>query len=158
MKISYPTLARWILAAVFGYAGWQKVKEPAAFADSVAAYQLLGPVSISLAAIALPTLELLTAVLLIINRPRRLGTVAAAAMTALFTVSLASVLARGLQIDCGCFGSGKAAPTSTWPAFARALLLFAIATALYLFELLKRSPESPTAGISNPASDVRIEK
>jgi hypothetical protein len=50
-------------------------------------------------------------------------------LNALFIVVLASVLARGLNIDCGCFGPD--AGTTPLQALGRDVILLALAAAVY---------------------------
>jgi uncharacterized membrane protein YphA (DoxX/SURF4 family) len=136
LKDFFPFLARLALAGVFAYAGLLKLRGPMQFAEAVEAYSLLHPLLISLVAVGLPVLELLTAVALVLNRPRRLGLLSAVMMSAMFVIALSSAAARGLDIECGCFGSdGILATGSTWTALGRAIVLLGIAVALYLREL-----------------------
>ena len=154
MKGWYSTLARWALAAVFGYAGWEKLKDPTAFADGIDAYRLLPPVLISLVALGLPILELFTATVLVLNRPRRLGALAATAMAGVFTLALASALARGIEIDCGCFGLQPGSAPSAWMAFSRAAILLVAASVLYLLGLLAAEPVPPLRLDNDPPDDA----
>mgnify|MGYP001562291065 FL=1 len=63
---------------------------------------------------------------------RRLGALSVIILSSIFCLALLSALLRGIQVDCGCFGSGKPSILKTWLAFGRDILFFAIATAIYL--------------------------
>lgn len=119
-------LVRLALGGVFLYAGAIKIGNPAAFAGDIAAYRLLPHFANYLAAAILPWLEALCGLLLIAGY----RTKAAAALLALFTLvfmaALASTIARGLDIDCGCFRHGGE-KTSAWSALGRDALLLAAA-------------------------------
>ena len=61
-----------------------------------------------LLAAALPWLEILAGGLLLAHRHVRAACLVLAALTTLFVAALLSVLARGLEVDCGCFGASVA--------------------------------------------------
>jgi uncharacterized membrane protein YphA (DoxX/SURF4 family) len=95
--------ARIVLGGVFLYAGFDKVLHPAAFAEAVFNYQILPDFLVNLTAVILPWLELTLGVLLIsgiwIPGSAVLGTL----LLAIFMGAMVFNLARGLDIDCGCF-------------------------------------------------------
>jgi uncharacterized membrane protein YphA (DoxX/SURF4 family) len=102
--------ARLILATVFIGAGALKLRDPLAFANDVANYQL-GPALAPLLAAALPALEIVVGLaLLVLGAPwRRAAALCAAALMGMFTVAAGSAFARGLDVTCGCFGSASGA-------------------------------------------------
>lgn len=104
------TIARIGLAAVWFVSGAIKVSDLNQTYVAVQAYQLLPPSAVSPVAGALPFVELALGALLLAG----LGTRLAAAVSALvligFIVAVASSWARGLTIDCGCFGGGGEVP------------------------------------------------
>ncbi|MES2707068.1 MAG: MauE/DoxX family redox-associated membrane protein [Verrucomicrobiota bacterium] len=119
------TFLRWLCAALFGIAAWGKLRDPLAFADSIAAYDLMRwKPGITLLALILPVFEILLAVLLITGWWRRAAVLGTAGLTLIFTVALLSAAARGLKIDCGCF-SGLSDMPVHW-AIVRNLLLIGI--------------------------------
>ena len=91
------------LGVVLVYAAVPKLLAPAQFADVVANYRLLPSVLVSWVAITLPWLELLTGLCLILGVFVTAAALLSVAMFATFTVALASVQVRGLDISCGCF-------------------------------------------------------
>lgn len=106
-------LSRLTLAIVFLYAGWVKANDVVAFARSVANYEIL-PYSLNyLVAATLPYVELLCGVLLLIDQRVRPAALVLGGLNVVFIISLISVLARGLGIDCGCFTpSGEGGATA----------------------------------------------
>lgn len=94
--------SRWLLAAVFLYAGLPKVAEPGIFATVIGAYGLLPDVLLLPAAILLPWLEIAAAVLLLGNR--KAGLWLSTALMCCFVAVLWYGIQLGLDIDCGCFG------------------------------------------------------
>jgi uncharacterized membrane protein YphA (DoxX/SURF4 family) len=98
-------LLRLIVGATFIYAAWDKVLHPHAFAIAVRGYQIV-PVSVSnLFALALAWAEMVAAVLLIAGLFTRQAAGAILLMLVMFIGAIATVMIRGLVIDCGCFSS-----------------------------------------------------
>lgn len=124
------TLLRIGLGAVFVYAGFLKIREPVAFAGSVAAYQILPYFLNYLVAATIPWVEAACGILLIFGYRVKAAAGIVAAMNVLFIVLLASTIARGLDIDCGCFrqGGGK---TSAWIAILRDIVFLSVALILF---------------------------
>ena len=97
--------ARFILGGVFVYASFDKILHPEAFAEAVYNYQILPDKLINLTAIVLPCLELVLGIFLIINfwMP---GTVLMSNLLLMtFIGALLFNMARGLNINCGCFST-----------------------------------------------------
>lgn len=94
------------LAAVWMWAGLAKVVDPASSVRAVRAYRLFPEWGVHLVAYGLPYLEITLAVLLLVGLGTRLGAIVSAVLLALFVAGVASAGARGLKIDCGCFGGG----------------------------------------------------
>jgi putative oxidoreductase len=103
-------LFRLVLAAVFFYASIPKLLHTADFAKAIENYHvvlpLIGKGYINLAAGFLPAVEFTTALALLWNHLKRGGSLMAIALLTLFLILIAQAIARGLNIDCGCFGSG----------------------------------------------------
>lgn len=97
-------LARLALAAVFGLAGVVKLSDPQAFAFSVKAFKILPDHLATLAVFVFPWLEVLCAALLVLGVWTRSAALVSALQLAAFIGAIASVLARGLSVECGCFG------------------------------------------------------
>jgi uncharacterized membrane protein YphA (DoxX/SURF4 family) len=99
-------LARLLLGGVLLVAGGLKVTKPTDSANAVAAYKLLPTNLAHLLGYALPWLEVAIAVLLIIGIMVRPAAIAGGLIMVVFIGAIASAWARGLIIDCGCFGGG----------------------------------------------------
>lgn len=100
------TVARLVLAGVLIVAGWLKIGTPALSVQAVRAYELL-PESVATAVgYGLPILEVVVGVLLVVGLLTRPAAVAAGLLMLAFVIGIASAWARGLRIDCGCFGGG----------------------------------------------------
>lgn len=108
------TLARLLVAGVLIAAGALKVVEPASSVTAVRAYQLLPEALVAPVGWGLPFLELAFGLLLVVGLFTRQVAIASGVLFVLFTLAVASAAARGLSIDCGCFGGGgEVAPGET---------------------------------------------
>jgi len=98
--------ARLLVGIVLVYAAWDKVANPQAFAISVRAYEIV-PVPLSnLFALIVSWSELVAGAMLVLGVFVRSAAGAAFLLFTMFIAALATVLVRGMVIDCGCFGSG----------------------------------------------------
>ncbi|WP_091564073.1 MauE/DoxX family redox-associated membrane protein [Klenkia taihuensis] len=100
------TAARLLLGGVLVVAGVLKFPDPAAAVRSVRAYQLLPEPLVAPVAFGLPAVEVVVGLALLAGVAVRAAAVAAAVLMVVFLVGIVSAWARGLQIDCGCFGGG----------------------------------------------------
>jgi uncharacterized membrane protein YphA (DoxX/SURF4 family) len=93
------------------YAAWPKLLDPAGFAKAVANYHIILPVVgrdyINATALFLPALEMVLGLVLIAGIWRRGAGLLTGALMILFIAAISSAMARGLNIDCGCFGATK---------------------------------------------------
>ncbi|MGI6295224.1 MAG: MauE/DoxX family redox-associated membrane protein [Armatimonadota bacterium] len=96
-------IARWLLGAIFIVSALGKIIDPAGFADSIAAYRLLPLYSVNVFALILPWVELLVGFSLLNGVAFQSAALIAAIMNVIFIAAVASAMARGLDIDCGCF-------------------------------------------------------
>jgi uncharacterized membrane protein YphA (DoxX/SURF4 family) len=98
--------ARLVLGGVLLAAGGLKVLKPTESANAVAAYKILPTNVAHLVGYALPWLEVALALLLIVGFMVRPAAVLSGLIMVVFAIAIASVWARGMLIDCGCFGGG----------------------------------------------------
>lgn len=106
--------ARLTLGGVIFAAGALKVTTPYKSAAAMRAYELL-PISIAnFFGYVLPWFEVGLGALLILGVATRLSGFIAGSLMIVFIFAIASAWARGLSIDCGCFGGGgQVAPGDT---------------------------------------------
>jgi uncharacterized membrane protein YphA (DoxX/SURF4 family) len=100
------TALRLLLAGVLATAGALKLPEPASSVRAVRAYQLLPESIVPTVGYVLPLLEIAVALLLLLGLATRLAATVAGLLMVAFIIGIASAAARGLSIDCGCFGGG----------------------------------------------------
>ena len=99
-------LARLTLGGVLVAAGWLKVIAPAKSQMAVRAYEVLPIPVANFLGIVLPWFELGLGILLIVGIAVRLSALLGGALMVLFIAAISQAWARGLSIDCGCFGGG----------------------------------------------------
>lgn len=99
-------LARLILGIVLIVAGALKVTSPAASARAVRAFQILPYDFAGYVGYALPVVEILVGLLLVTGLFTRLSAAVGGLLMLAFIIGISSAWARGLTIDCGCFGGG----------------------------------------------------
>lgn len=119
---SYATLAsRLVLGGVFLVAGATKIVDPGSLAASIRTYELgLPEWFVTFAAYSLPYLEVLLGLYLIAGLFMKASGWAAGALMFLFLIAFLQGAARGLEIDCGCFGPSAQEEATSLPwAIAR---------------------------------------
>lgn len=99
--------ARLYLAHVFLFACWFKIIDPAAFALSVATYQLLPLSLINVTALVMPWAELLAGAMMVLGFRVRAAALLICGMMVIFMIALAWALYQGLDMSCGCFASSS---------------------------------------------------
>ena len=127
------TVCRILLGAVFVYASWGKILDPAAFAGIIANYQIVSPGAGHLTALFLPYLELVCGVCLIINRWPRGSALIVAGLMFVFMAALGYNMYRGIDVNCGCFTLTEGATGSMWLYLIRDILFLAMAIGIMLY-------------------------
>ncbi len=93
---------------MFCLAGFLKISDPIGFHADLLAYELPMPDLLSrLIAVAFPCLELICGVGLITGFWRQSVSLLAVAMSSIFVLMLTQAMIRGLDLNCGCFGSAR---------------------------------------------------
>jgi uncharacterized membrane protein YphA (DoxX/SURF4 family) len=96
-------LVRVFLGLIFVYSAWPKIADPPAFAQMIWNYRILPAFLVNALAVVLPWLELFVGLALISGLLRKGAALLAGMMLIVFITALATDLARGIAIDCGCF-------------------------------------------------------
>jgi uncharacterized membrane protein YphA (DoxX/SURF4 family) len=142
-------LARLAMAGIFIYASIDKIAQPAAFAKDVYNYQILPDSLINLTALVLPWLELVLGLCLLAGIWLPGAVLAVNGLLVVFLATLLFNMARGLDINCGCFTTGAdAAAMSTTYYLIRDIAFLAIGAFLYVGVFLpgmgrSRAPQPP---------------
>lgn len=126
-------LARLVLAAVFLAAAAPKLADPLGFAAALANYRIFPDALLNVIATVVPALELVGALAVLTGWRLRGGAVLLAALLLGFTGLLAASLARGLDLDCGCFGRAQQTAPVSPLHLLRNVGLLALAAAVLVF-------------------------
>jgi len=96
---------RLIIGGLFIYAGVIKIADPLGFARDIQNYRILPPAACLFIALTLPWFEALSGAFLIVGIFKRTSAWLLSFLLAGFIVLVIITMARGLDVDCGCFGS-----------------------------------------------------
>ncbi len=121
---------RIVLGGLFIYAGVVKVLDPLDFAQDIRNYRLVGQALSFAAAIVLPWLEILAGAFLVAGVWRRGAALVIIGLLVFFIVLTAVTMLRGLDVDCGCFGS--LSRKSGWSVILEDLGMLALGLGLLL--------------------------
>ena len=157
MKEWLGLLARLVTGGVWIAAGAVKLPDPYTSVQAVRAYEILPASAAETVGYLLPVVEVVIGLALVLGLLTRGAAVISALLFVAFIAGIASVWARGIEINCGCFGGGGYDPdaTSNYPwEIARdvGLLLLSLfiawlpRTRLALDNLLFRRTPLPTEG------------
>lgn len=102
-------------------------RAPLVLALGIESFRILPTWAINPTAHFLPWLEIIIGLTLLAGIWSRQSALLAAATLTLFTLALASVLLRGLDVDCGCFGGLFGESTVTLASILRNLVFIAAA-------------------------------
>ncbi len=125
------TLARLFLGVVLIWAGASKVGHPLTAQRAVQAYEIFPDGLANTIGLALPFLEIILGVLLVLGLFTRPVAIVSTLLMVAFIIGISQAWARGLTIDCGCFGGGGeiGAKSTTYPLDIARDAVFALAGA-----------------------------
>jgi uncharacterized membrane protein YphA (DoxX/SURF4 family) len=99
-------LARLVLGGVLLAAGLLKYQHLDKSQMAVRAYEMLPIALANFFGIILPFVEIAVGILLIIGAAIRISALVGGVLMFAFMIGISQAWARGLSIDCGCFGGG----------------------------------------------------
>ena len=94
-----------VVGGAFLVAGLLKLADPAKFAVDVSHYRLVPHALLNLVAILLPWIEVTSGVCVLAGLWLRAAALVITSLSAVFFAAILSALVRGLNIECGCFGT-----------------------------------------------------
>jgi uncharacterized membrane protein YphA (DoxX/SURF4 family) len=125
------------LGAIFVYAAWVKLRDPwQLFAMSIDSYRILPLGAVELAAHVIPWAELAVGLMLISGLWLRISGSIVSLVLLTFFVLMLRAYAKGMAIDCGCFGPGE---IISWKTLLRDGTLVAAALLVTTMAFLNRS-------------------
>ena len=160
MKDWFGLVARLVTGGVWIAAGALKLPHPADSVRAVRAYDLLPEAVVPAVGHLLPVLEVVVGLCLVLGVMVRGMSVVSALLFVAFVIGISSAWARGLSIDCGCFGGGGQIPDAAakYPGeIARDLGLLALSLWLVVRPRSRLALESVlfprTTELEHPAED-----
>ena len=105
-RIAYrlTVLIRLIVGGIFLISGLAKIADPVRFLLTLREFQLLASALESFLAVYLPWLEFLLGLCIVVGILHRTASLMIAGLNGAFIIAIGSVMARGIEVDCGCFG------------------------------------------------------
>ncbi len=105
-RLRWVFVFRFILGLVFLYASLGKILDPKALAEDLLEYRILtSPQIVKYLAVTLPWVEWFCGTFLLLGIFVRSVSILATGLLAVFVAAMVSAMARGLEINCGCFGT-----------------------------------------------------
>ena len=136
---------RLAIAGVFVYAAVPKLMDPAAFAVDIDNYHVLPDALVGPMAVALPMIELVVAAALVSGVHASGAALVAMGMLLVFAIAMSQAIARGIDLDCGCFGNATETRVSG-QTIARNVVL-----ALACVPIVLARPRTPRVRPQTPA-------
>ena len=96
---------RLLLGFLFIYSGVIKIDDSGYFVKSLDNYKLLPPEFVNFSALLIPAIELIIGAFLLLGIFVKETALVADIMMIVFIAAIITAIARGLDIECGCFGT-----------------------------------------------------
>ena len=122
---------RLALGGTFALAAWFKFPAPQALADAIVGFELIHESMALEAAIILIWLEIICGTCMILGLWTRATAIVISGMLIVFQVGLISVVERGIEVNCGCFGQINEMQVG-WMTVARNAVLLLICLFLFI--------------------------
>lgn len=117
---------RLLAGGLFVYAGAMKVFETPQFAIDISHYRILPIDAAVVLAVYLPWVEIVAGSAVMLRRWYAGALIVLLTLTAVFMAVITSAAARGLDVECGCFGGGSGGSSPAWALARDAVLLAAL--------------------------------
>ena len=96
---------RLIIGGMFVYAAYDKIIHPDQFARIIYNYHQVPGQIINVFALLLPWVEMISGILVIVGYWHKSGTLIISGLLVMFIIALSIALAKGVNIECGCFST-----------------------------------------------------
>jgi len=131
---------RLVVGGVFIWAAVLKIGDPLGFAQNIANYRLFPRFLDFILALTLPWIEVATGALLILGLGSRSSALISSVLLGSFIILVLTAVLRGIETDCGCFGSLSGKADLKLIAMDAVLLFFSINILLAKKKAVNREP------------------
>ena len=114
------------IGTLLAWAGLAKIGDLRGFAEQRHNFRMMPIPLENLIAMTLPWIELVAALALVFRVRARAGAMMAVLLLATFTIAILAAMVRGLDIECGCFGTHDATRVG-WVKIGQNLLMLTLA-------------------------------
>ncbi len=95
---------RVIMGGIFLVSGLAKISDPYRFILTMREFRLFPEVIVPFTAVYLPWLEFVVGLFILLGLMHRSSALILLCLNMIFTAAIVSVMVRGIDVDCGCFG------------------------------------------------------
>ena len=104
MNSAFTIMVRIVLGGLFLISGIAKILDPIRFLFTLRAFRLLPGIFEPFLALFLPWFEVVLGLFILLGLFLRTASLMLGCLNFLFMMAIVSVMLRGFEIDCGCFG------------------------------------------------------
>lgn len=137
---------RIVLGAIFIYAGWVKLFDMDSMARAIANYRVVPLSWVNVLAIVIPAVEVIAGAALIAGVMMKGALAIITGLILVFCIAIVSAILRGLNIECGCFGTSDSEQVGL-AVLVRDLLMLAATVPIWVSMFRERNEVELSAAI-----------
>ena len=131
-------ILRIIIGGIFLISGLAKISDPVRFLLTLREFRLFPESIVPFTAVFLPWLEFFLGLSVVLGVLYRTSALMLAGLNMLFIIALGSVIVRGFEVDCGCFGLVadilKLPDMADWKAVVRNVIFVMLCTGIFAID------------------------
>jgi uncharacterized membrane protein YphA (DoxX/SURF4 family) len=131
-------ILRIIIGGIFLISGLAKISDPVRFLLTLREFRLFPESIVPFTAVFLPWLEFFLGLSVVLGVLYRTSALMLAGLNILFIIALGSVIVRGFEVDCGCFGLVadilKLPDMADWKAVVRNVIFVMLCTGIFAID------------------------
>jgi len=131
-------ILRIIIGGIFLVSGLAKISDPVRFLFTLREFRLFPESIVPFTAVFLPWLEFFLGLSVVLGVLYRTSALMLAGLNILFIIALGSVIVRGFEVDCGCFGLVadilKLPDMADWKAVVRNVIFVMLCTGMFAID------------------------
>ena len=131
-------ILRIIIGGIFLVSGLAKISDPVRFLLTLREFRLFPESIVPFTAVFLPWLEFFLGLSVVLGVLYRTSALMLAGLNILFIIALGSVIVRGFEVDCGCFGLVadilKLPDMADWKAVVRNVIFVMLCTGIFAID------------------------